>query len=163
MLIIGYGNPDRADDAAGLLVARRLRELGVDAHEHGGEALALIETWSAAPEVILIDAVMTGAPPGTITLWDAGTEPLPPDRFRCSTHALGLAEAVELARVLGRLPPKLLIYGIEAMNFDRFGTLSPGVAEAVGRLARRIAQRVAGPQARTAMPARSSRGSTRSS
>jgi Ni,Fe-hydrogenase maturation factor len=38
--IIGCGNAERGDDAAGLLLVRRLRELGVDAHEHSGEGRA---------------------------------------------------------------------------------------------------------------------------
>ena len=139
MLIIGCGNPDRADDAAGLLVARRLRELGINAYEHSGEMLALIETWNGAPEVVMIDAVVSGAPPGTITVWDVWTAPLPPDRFRCSTHALGLTETIELARVLDRLPPRIFLYGIEGTNFSRGGAVSSEVAEAVELLAEQIA------------------------
>ena len=139
MLIIGCGNPDRADDAAGLLVARRLRELGVAAREHSGEALGLIEAWSGSDEVAVIDAVVSGAAPGAIGVWDARTVPLPDGAFRCSTHNLGLAEAIELARILGRLPPKLTLYGIEAERFDAGGPASPEVAAAVEQLARRIA------------------------
>jgi hydrogenase maturation protease len=139
VLILGCGNPDRSDDTAGLLVARRLRELGIDAREHSGDALSLIETWSDAPEVIIIDAVVSGAAPGTITIWDVRTAPLPPDQFRCSTHALGLAEAIELARVLDRLPPRFILYGIEGINFGRGGPLSSEVAGAVERLAQQIA------------------------
>ena len=37
MLILGCGNPDRSDDAAGVLVVRRLRELGIHADEFGGD------------------------------------------------------------------------------------------------------------------------------
>ena len=139
MRIIGVGNPERSDDAAGVLLARRLRELGVDAQEFTGDPLALIEAWNGSPEVILIDTVVSGAAAGTITVWDAGKSPLPPERFCCSTHALGLAEAVEIARGLGRLPEKLVIYGIEGGRFDVGGELSAEVADAVERLAREIA------------------------
>ena len=140
MLILGCGNADRSDDAAGLLVARRLRELGIDACEHGGETLALIEAWSECEEVIIIDAVVSGAPPGTITVWDARAAPWPAAEFRCSTHALGVAEAVELARVLGRLPSRLVVYGIEGTRFDPGAPPSPEVGEAVEQLARQIAR-----------------------
>lgn len=138
MLILGCGNPDRSDDAAGLLVVQRLCQLGVEAREHPGEMLALMDAWSGAPEVILIDAVVSGAAPGEIRRWD-GAAPLPREPFRCSTHALGVAEAVELGRALDRLPPKLILYGIEAMKFDRGGPVSPEVADAVERLAKDIA------------------------
>ena len=135
MLILGCGNPDRADDAAGLLVAQRLRELGIDAREHGGDMLGLMDEWDADEEVILVDAVVSAAKPGTITTWDARTAALPPDCFPCSTHALGVAEAVELARALNRLPRSLIVYGIEAGNFEPGGVPSPEVVNAVERLA----------------------------
>jgi len=142
MLIVGCGNPDRADDAAGLLVARRLHELGMDAREHTGDMLALMDEWSSEEEVTLVDAVVSGAAPGTITAWDAHHAALPPDCFPCSTHALGVAEAVELARALGRLPHRLMVYGIEAANFEPGGPLSPEVRAAVERLAQNIAAAV---------------------
>jgi hydrogenase maturation protease len=140
MLILGCGNPDRADDAAGLLVARRLRELGIQAHELGGEALSLIEAWSGSADVIVVDAVMSGAPPGTITIWDARTSPLPADQFRCSTHAFGVAEGIELARALDRLPCNLIVIGIEGIRFDHGQSPSAKVAEAVERIAQYIAK-----------------------
>lgn len=139
MRILGCGHPDRSDDAAGVLVARRLRELGLDAHEHSGEPLALIEAWSGCSEVIVIDAVVTGAAPGTITVWDAAKLSLPPSAVRCSTHGFGLPQAVGLARVLGRFPAKLIFYGIEARSFEPGGPLSPEVHAAVQRLADQLA------------------------
>ena len=145
-LILGCGNPDRSDDAAGLLVARRLRQLGIDAHEHGGEMLSLIEAWRGAADVILIDAIASGARPGTIKVWNARNSPLPLEPFRCSTHAFGVAEAVELARVLDRLPCRLTIYGIEATKFESGGSPSSAVADGVERLAQDIAGALRTPQ-----------------
>jgi len=140
VLVVGCGNQDRSDDAAGLLVVRRLHELGIHAVELGGEGLALIDAWSGWADVIVVDAVMSGAPPGTITVWDARTFPFPVGQFRCSTHAFGMAETIELARALGRLPGKLIVYGIEGIRFGCGGPPSPEVAEAVERLAQRIAK-----------------------
>ena len=139
MLIIGCGNEDRADDAAGLLVVRRLRQRGIDAREHTGDMLGLIEEWNSEECVTLIDAVVTGAAPGRITAWDACQSAIPHDAFPCSTHALGIAETIELARALNCLPLKLIVYGIEAINFEPGGSLSPAVAAAVERLAQDIA------------------------
>jgi hydrogenase maturation protease len=140
MLILGCGNPDRSDDAAGVLVARRLRELGIEAREYYGEMLGLIEELSRSPEVVLVDAVMSGAVPGAVHIWNARNRPLPRDWFHCSTHDLGVADAVELARALGRLPSKLILYGIEAAKFDCGESPSPDVADAIERLARHIAR-----------------------
>lgn len=139
-LIIGCGNTERGDDAAGVLVARRLRELGAHALEHSGEGLALMESWKGCDSVILIDAVVTGAAPGAITVWDGNLAPMIGDTRGCTTHAFGVAEAVELARVLGRLPHRLSIYGIEGRSFDLGGAPSQEVAEAVERLVQQLVQ-----------------------
>jgi hydrogenase maturation protease len=138
--IIGCGNTDRGDDAAGVLVARRLRELGADALEHSGEGLSLIESWQGWGSVILIDAVATGAPAGAITVWDGNRTPLTGDCRKGNTHNFGVAEAVELARVLGQLPQRLLIYGIEGQRFDLGCAPSSEVTRAVERLAQQLAE-----------------------
>src|ERR1039457_2451863 len=61
------------------------------------------------------------------------------DRYRCSTHAFGVAEAVQLARVLERLPRRLLIYGIEGRRFDLGSAPSVEVVEASDRVALALA------------------------
>jgi len=137
MKIIGCGNPDRGDDGAGVLVAERLRELGIAAETHTGEPMALIESCRSADYVILIDGVVTGAPPGTVHLWDG-----PPQRLlhgaEVSTHGLDLAQAIELAQALGRLPARLRLYGIEARQFDSGSSVSPEVELAIQSVVRQI-------------------------
>jgi hydrogenase maturation protease len=117
MLIIGLGNPERGDDAAGMLVACRLAERGIETLQHRGCTLDLIEIWATVDCVVVVDAVLSGAAPGTLHIWDAPTPELRNDVFRSSTHAFGLADAVHLARALDRLPKRLTIYGIEAEQF----------------------------------------------
>jgi hydrogenase maturation protease len=135
--VIGVGNEWRRDDAAGLVVARRLRDArlsGVRVVEHEGEPLDLIEEWSGADEVIVVDAVSSGAEPGAIHRLDARSTRLPAELFNGSTHALSVAEAVELARVLERLPRRLLVYGIEGRSFTAGRGLTAEVEPAVSTL-----------------------------
>lgn len=142
MLILCCGNPDRGDDGAGPLVARRLHALEVEARLCGGEALSLMEAWRDADDVIVVDAVITGAPTGTITVWDASTAELAPGWFHCSTHSMGVAEAVGMARVMGRLPKRLRIWGIDARRFEPGTRAAPAVAKAAGVVAERIAREI---------------------
>lgn len=133
-LVIGVGNPYRRDDAAGREVVRRLRRRapgGVRLAELGGEGAALLEAWEGADLVILVDAVASGAAGGTVYRFDAADGPLPAVLLRDSTHAVGVADAVELARALGRLPRRLLVYGIEGEHFSAGVGLSPRVRRAV--------------------------------
>ena len=134
ILIIGLGNPDRGDDAAGRAVAARLkarlpRDMRVT--ESGGEATALLARFCEADEVILIDAAMSGAAPGTVERFEAHQTPLPAARFGMSTHGFGLAEAIELARALGQLPRRCVVYAIEGRSFAIGDPLSPEVEAAV--------------------------------
>ena len=140
-LIIGLGNEYRRDDAVGLIVARRLREAApksVRVLEETGEGASLLESWQDADTVILIDAVQSGAAPGTLHRLDANAQPMAKEFFRFSTHAFGLAEAVELGRALGRLPPRLIVYGIEGKSFEAGVGLSPEVEAAAQVVVERV-------------------------
>ncbi len=139
--VIGIGNEYRHDDAVGLVVARALREKNLD-HveivEMSGEGAALIEAWKNAKRVILIDAVQSGAPPGTVYRFEAHQQPIPTEFFRYSTHSFGVVEAIELARTLGQLPQELIVYGIEGENFEAGVGLSPEVERAVHKVLQQI-------------------------
>jgi len=141
ILIVGIGNEWRGDDAAGLLAVRRIsRERLPTATflEHKGDATELMENWQQAEMVFLIDAVQSGAPAGTIHRLDAVNEQIHLSKPDCSSHGLGLAEAVELARAMGKLPPILLIYGIEAGTFATGNAISREVNAAVEQVAKQI-------------------------
>ncbi len=139
-LILGCGNLDRADDSAGLLVARKLRELGLDAREHRGDMLSLMYEWAGYDEVIIVDAMVSGSPTGATVVLDPRMVEVPREQFQASTHEFGLAEVVGLARSIAQLPPRLTIYGIEAGNCDAGAAVSAGVAQAVERVAAEIFQ-----------------------
>ena len=138
MILIGVGNGWRGDDGAGLAVARRVRELapdGVEVREVEGDATALVDAWSGAGHVVVVDAAQSGAAPGTVRRFDARSQPLPVRSLRSSTHAFGVSDAVELARSLGRLPSRLEVYAIEGASFVAGDRLSPSVERAVAELA----------------------------
>jgi hydrogenase maturation protease len=131
--VIGIGNPLRGDDAIGLLVARRVRELAdpeVEVIEMEGEPARLIDAWQGARLAVVVDAVKSEATEGTVIRIDATTDPLPPSLSAPSTHALGLGDAIEIARALDRLPPQLIVYAIEGTRFQAGSDVSPAVAAA---------------------------------
>lgn len=131
LAVIGIGNRFRSDDGVGIRVARLLRAAdlpGVAVLESSGEGAALLEAWGGFDSVILVDAMRSGARAGTVRRFDAGAAPLPSELFSPrSSHAFGVAAAVQLARVLRRLPPRLVMYGIEGGSFDPGCVLSPEV------------------------------------
>ncbi|RMG53409.1 MAG: hydrogenase maturation protease, partial [Acidobacteria bacterium] len=106
--------------------------------ETSGDGMELMELWRGRERVILIDAVQSGARPGTVHRWEVHHEPLPGRWFAHSTHALSVAEAIEIARALGELPSWFVVYGIEGRRFDVGAELSSPVRRAIPELLRRI-------------------------
>ena len=145
VLILGIGNRFRCDDGVGPAVADRLNALGILALEHSGEGAGLIDAWTGAGRVIVVDATQSGGEPGTIVRLDAVGAAPPRGLFRYSSHLFGLAEAVETARALGKLPECLVIWGIEGAAFGFGDTLTPAVAEAAETVTRRIVEDLTAP------------------
>jgi hydrogenase maturation protease len=140
-LVLGVGNAFRRDDAAGVLVARGLRAAGlsgVTVREESGEGTSLLEAWEGADEVFVVDAVRSGAPPGTITRFEVPGDTVPVRYFHYSTHAFSVAEAIELGRELGLLPRRLVVVGIEGGEFGAGEDPTPAVRAAVDRLTREL-------------------------
>jgi len=139
------GNRWRSDDAVGLEIGVRLEgklpaTAELDLRE--GEPTALIAAFEDADAVWLVDAVSSGEQPGTVHRFDASARELPTEMFRTSTHHVGLAEAIELARALGRLPPSTIVYGIEGASFAVGEGLSPEVAAVVDGVVAAIREEV---------------------
>lgn len=145
VIVIGIGNPDRSDDGAGRAAARALRAIvpsSVAVHEHRGEAAQIVEWLGGAQAAYCIDAAQSGLAPGTVRRFDAAAAPLPAFMFGVSTHGFGLGEAIELARALGQLPPRCIVYGIEGRTFEAGAPLSPEVAKAAVSVAARTAEEI---------------------
>jgi hydrogenase maturation protease len=135
-VVIGVGNAHRSDDGVGPVVAARLRGRGdLEVATCELEPSRLLDAWAGADLALVVDAVASGAEPGTVHRFDASERAVPSSVFRGSTHALGVGEVIELARALGRLPGRVVVYGVEGEKFAAGDVLSPAVAAAVEPLA----------------------------
>lgn len=122
------------------LAARQLPDILVVATSDGG--VGLFDGWQETDRVLLIDGIHSGAPPGTLHEFDLCCQLLPTHLVTCSSHTFGVAQVVELARTLERLPAVLRFYGIEGACFDVGTRLSPAVTCRVPQLVDRIAAHV---------------------
>lgn len=116
--IIGVGSPF-GDDRLGWVAVEALQRSAVPAAAGGGSisfsildrpGALLLAHWHGADHVMVVDAVRSGAPPGTRHRLEPGALAAAES---VSSHGFGLASALELARALGNLPPHLVLYGIE--------------------------------------------------
>jgi hydrogenase maturation protease len=140
-VVVGLGNAWAGDDAAGLLVVRSLKDQlpeDIAVIEQEGEPTALLDVWDGTDIAIVVDAVRAGGVPGEIRRFDASADSLPAAVTAHSTHAFGLAETIELARQLGRMPQRLVVIGIEARVFDAGSEPSVDVAAALEPAAKAV-------------------------
>ena len=139
-VVIGVGNPLCGDDAAGRAVIRSLKAAGVptgvELVESDGDPATLIELWQGRGVAVVVDAVRSGVAPGSVHHLELpGMAAVPPGT---SSHGLGLAEAVGIAAAVGRLPRRLVVFGIEAGGCEPGTDLSAPVARAAEALAEEI-------------------------
>ncbi|MCC7158071.1 MAG: hydrogenase maturation protease [Ignavibacteria bacterium] len=142
-LVIGIGNEYRGDDAAGLLAARRIRDnapKGIEVIENSGDGADLIAMWAGKSKVVLIDAVLSGSPAGTIHKFTAPGPVLPSEIYKFSSHLFSVTQAIYLSASLGNLPQELTIYGIEAASFDSGTQISAEVETAINNVVQSVSQ-----------------------
>lgn len=139
--MIGVGNADRGDDGAGVEVARALAAAGVPCILHEGDGLGLIDAWTGFEFVVVVDAVRGSAAAEGYRRFDAVAESLPRE-VRGSLHGVGLAQTIEIARALGRLPEALNVYAVAASSFVLGEGVSALVARACTEVTRRIGEEI---------------------
>lgn len=141
-LVIGIGNPLRGDDGAGLELARLLEKKLqglVDTEYCQGNLLELMDLWGTRECVFLIDAVSTeNANPGALHQFAAHAEQIPALFSQASTHLLDIVQVIELAKVLGKMPDKLILFGIEGKRFH----LETGISKELKALMDDVADRI---------------------
>ncbi len=152
VVVAALGSQYRRDDGAGPAVAASVAGLldGVRVVAPLGDPLDLLGAWDGAGLAVVIDAVRTGSRPGTISVLEltpngtgATSDPQraggSADRHATSSHGIGLAGVLRLARAVGRAPDRVVVVGIEGGEFGQGAGLSAEVAAAIPRAAHEVA------------------------
>lgn len=146
ILVAGFGNVLRHDDAFGVVIAQRLRleslPSGVVIHEAGIAGLTLVqELFDGYDGLVVIDAVDRGAEPGTLF----ELEPTIPDvqaldsdqqfDFFADMHYAEPGRAMALAQALGALPRSVVVVGCQVgRDEEEYGLgFSPAVDAILNR------------------------------
>ena len=163
-IIIGLGNPILGDDGVGWRVAETVRkrlqmaglrlliddetprstvshpELAVEVDCFALGGLSLMERLVGYDRAIIVDAVATGQPPGTVSRFRLDELPDFSTAHTSAAHDTSLQNALSVGRTMGaHLPGEVLVVGVEAQSvYDFSETLTPPVAEAVPVAARLV-------------------------
>jgi len=146
-VVIGLGNPLMGDDGLGIAALERLRAGwhvpdDVDLVDGGTWGMNLLPEIESAGRVLLIDAIKTGAQPGTEVVIPRARLP----RYlatKISPHEVDLRDVLALAELRGTLPEQTVAVGLEPASVELSSELSAGlqarldvlVAAVVGQLA----------------------------
>lgn len=140
-LIAGIGNPYRGDDGAGWAVIEGLAGMvdpSIKLTKLRGDAAELIDLFSQYRNVYLVDACILSGEPGSWKCLDLHKDSLPEENPQTSTHGFGVAQAIALAKNLGALPEKLVLYAIAGNRYNVSEGLSPPVAKGVEEVTQAI-------------------------
>ena len=143
-LVVGLGNPILGDDGVGWRVAHevqaRLADPDVEVTCLALGGVALMERLAGYRRAIIIDAMTTDAPLGSVLSVPLEKLSNPESGHTASSHDTSLATALNLGRRLGvPLPEKVWVVAVEAERLYEFGAdLSPAVAAAVPEATRRV-------------------------
>ena len=127
-IVIGLGNPLMADDGLGLAALERLRAewrvpADVELVDGGTWGMSLLPTIEDAGRVLLLDAVRTGASPGTLHVMERDDLP----RYlstKLSPHQVDLRDVLALAELRGTLPADTVAVGLEPARVELSNELS---------------------------------------
>lgn len=116
--VIGVGSP-AGDDRVGWLVLESLYRAvpptpGLELCVLDRPGADLVRHFAGADRVIIVDAVLAGAEPGSIHEYDRRA--LAQQSRPLSAHAVGVADALALALALGEAPRRLHLLGVQALN-----------------------------------------------
>ncbi|MYW69825.1 hydrogenase maturation protease [Streptomyces sp. SID8379] len=149
--IIGVGNDFRHDDGVGWAVVAQLRNralthplpAGTRLETCDGDPGRLLGLWEHTKLSVVLDAAHADPPhPGRIHRLELDSAQLG-TAGATSSHGLGLGEAIELSRVLGRLPGRLVVYAVEGADRTVGSGLSGPVAAQVVPLANHVGEEIA--------------------
>ncbi len=146
-VIIGMGNPQLSDDGVGLAVAVAVAELlkqrmTLTVTELNTGGIRLMEAMAGFRRAVVVDAMRSGAPPGTIQRFDPNEFVTTKNTF--SSHDTDFGTAYDLGKMAGvSLPEQVSFWGIEGREFDLFGErLTAEVAAAVPAAVERIVAQI---------------------
>lgn len=141
-LVLGVGNVLLSDEGIGVHIVRLLRERygfpqEVEILDGGTLGLDLLPYVEAADRLLIVDAVQMDAPPGTMVRLE-GTEVPAVLSLKYSPHQVGLTDLLAVARLRGRAPAEIVLWGVQPASLEVGLELSPTIAAQVEPLVRNV-------------------------
>lgn len=144
LLLLGIGNLLLSDEGVGIHTLRYLEQNyswppSVELLDGGTAGMELLVPITSATHLIILDAVQTQAPPGTVV--QIAHADLPAFfRTKLSSHQVGLTDVLAAAILTDSLPSYITLWGVVPASLELGMELTPVVAAQLAPLANRIVQ-----------------------
>lgn len=144
ILLIGIGNEFRGDDGVGIRVVRLVQQQipKIDTLEVSSDILQVLDHWKNR-SVVIVDAVFHPQyTPGDILIFKNIDEISLNQEVLTSSHNINLFEALELGKVLEKLPISILLIGVAGRSLSFENSLSKEVEDSIFKVIQIIRQRI---------------------
>lgn len=131
--LLGLGNLMRTDDAVGMLTLHTLARSNllppeIRVIEGGTLGLDLLDSLRGISHLLVLDAVDTGTPPGTLLRFEGRQiDNLPVSK---SVHLLGFSDLMGALRLMDAAPAHVVLLGVQPASTDWGTVLTPEVKPA---------------------------------
>jgi hydrogenase maturation protease len=147
-LVLGVGNILLTDEGVGVRVVeafqrRYVASRDVDVLDGGTAGMDLLDALSGRSHVVIVDAVRTGAAPGTIVRL-AGPDVPALFNNRISPHQLGIPDVLAILKLVDEEPRHIALIGIEPADLDLGLELSGAIAAKIDALVELVAAELRG-------------------
>lgn len=141
-LILGIGNLLLSDDGVGVHFVQRLEETrklpgDVQVVDGGTAGLDLLYYLQDISKLIVVDAMQTGGPPGSLRRLTGDQVPAYM-ALKMSPHEIALPDMLAAARLRGLYPPEVIIWGVQPGSLELGVELSPEVAARLDELVEKV-------------------------
>lgn len=122
VLVLGIGNLVMSDDAVGVLVVQKLKEMyrfpdNVEVLDGGTLGLDLLPKLENITNLIMVDAVETGGKPGSCIRLIGDELPVALQTM-ISPHQMGLKDLLAVSELMGHSPKEMVLIGVQPGSIE---------------------------------------------
>lgn len=141
-LILGVGNLLLSDEGVGIHAVRRLLEREdlpdeIQIVDGGTAGLALMVYLEDVDRLVIIDAMETGGPPGTLVRLSGNQIPAYM-ALKVSPHEITLPDFLAAAKLRDLYPREVIVWGVQPESMEVGIDLSPALAARLAELVDRV-------------------------
>lgn len=131
-----------SDDGAGIKLVQYLAENfrfppDVTVFDGGTLGLDLLPQLEGIDRLLIVDAVETGKPPGSLIRLSGDEIPIVMET-KLSPHQMGLKDLLAVSMLMGVKPPEMVLLGVQPETIDIGLDLSPAVEAQFGTLVQNV-------------------------